>query len=83
MAGLHVARLAAISSYLFLVSASRQIPHPNCRPAEFSHHLRQALVGSRSAFVLWHFKKVQQRLTADALQPMVAGSEAIPMFTPL
>ena len=68
MASLHVARLAAISSYLFPVAAPRKIPHPNCSPAQFCHHFCQTPERARSSVALWHFKQVQQRLGADTLQ---------------
>ena len=32
-----ISRIATIAPYLFLVAASRQIPHPHCRPAQFGH----------------------------------------------
>ena len=69
MARLH-ARHAAISSDLLPVSAPRKIPHPYCRPAEFSHHFRQASVGARSAVALRDLKKIQQRLTTNPFQPV-------------
>ena len=61
---------SAVSANLLLVSASRQIPPPNRSPAQFGHHSCQASVGARGAIALWHFKQVEQRLTADALQPI-------------
>src|SRR5262249_51820743 len=69
MASLH-ARLAAIPSYLFLVSASRQIPDTHGGPPELDRYSRQTLKHSGIPFALWHFKQVQQRLTADALEPI-------------
>ena len=52
MASLH-ARLAAIPSYLLLVSASRQIPHSDCRPAKFAHDLAQPPICARRPMTLW------------------------------
>jgi hypothetical protein len=57
--------LSAVAADLLLVAAARQIPHPDCRPAEFGHHFRQASIGARSAIALWHFKQVQQGLRGD------------------
>jgi hypothetical protein len=71
MASVHPARLAAISADLFLISAPRQIANSYCRPAEFSHKLRQASKGAGGPIALWHFQQVQERLTANALQPVV------------
>ena len=64
------APMAAISSYLFSVALPRQIPHPNCRPAKFGHNLCKTTKSARSPVALRDFKKIQQCLTADALQPI-------------
>jgi hypothetical protein len=62
--------LSAVPSDLLLVSTPRQIPYPYSRPAQLCHNFRQAPKGARRPLTLWHFKQVQQRLTADALQPV-------------
>ena len=70
MTSLHT-RLAAISSDLLPVSASRQIPDAHGGPAEFCHHFRQASVSARSAIALRDFKLIQQHLGADTLKPVI------------
>ena len=70
MASLHVARLAAISSYLLPVAAPRKIPHPYCRPAQFGHDLWQTSKRARRPLALRDFKQIQQCLGTDTLQPI-------------
>jgi hypothetical protein len=50
--------LAAISSYCLPVSAPREIPCPNCRPAQFGHDLCQSSEGAGGPLALWDFKQV-------------------------
>ena len=57
MASLHVARLAAISSYLLPVAASRQVAHPHRGPAELGHHFCQTSKGARGPIALRDFKQ--------------------------
>jgi hypothetical protein len=52
MARLHVARLAAIASYLLFIPAARQVSHAHHGPAQFGHHFRQTSVGTRGAVAL-------------------------------
>ena len=70
MTSLHT-RFAAVAPTLLPVSAPRKIPHPNCRPAQFGHHLRQAPVCARRAIALRDFKQIQQRLAANPFQPVI------------
>jgi hypothetical protein len=65
---MRISRFSAVSADLFLISASRQITHPYCRPAKIGHNLCQASKGARRPLTLWHLKQVQQGLRADALQ---------------
>ena len=71
MASLHVARLAAISSYLLPVAASRQVPHPNCRPSKLRHNLSESSKRTRRPVALRDLKKIQQRLRADTFQAII------------
>src|SRR5262249_23693491 len=63
-------RFPTVAAHLLLVAASCQIANSYCTPAQFSHKLRQASKGAGGPVALWHFKQVQQRLSADALQPI-------------
>ena len=52
------------------IPASRQIPHSHRGPAEFAHYSCQTAKHARDPIALWDLKKIQQRLTTDALQPV-------------
>jgi hypothetical protein len=58
----------AVTANLFFVSAARQIPYPNCRPAKLRHNLCNPSKSGSSPIALRDIKKIQQRLTADAFQ---------------
>ena len=70
MASLHVARLAAISSYLLPVAAPRKIPHPHRGPAELGHYSSQTPEDACGPVALGDFEQIQERLTADTFQPI-------------
>ena len=59
---------SAVPADLLLVSAPRKIPHPNCRPAKLRHSLCKTPKRSCGPISLRDFEKIQQGLTADALQ---------------
>ena len=58
MASLHVARLAAISSYLLPVAAPRKIPHAHGGPTQFRHDPRQSSKGGGGPVALGDLKKI-------------------------
>jgi hypothetical protein len=62
---------SAVPANLFFVSAARQIPHPYCRPAKLRHDTRQSSERAGRPVALRDLKKIQQRLTADAFQPVI------------
>ena len=65
-----VPSVATITSHLLLIPASRQIPHSHRGPAEFAHYSCETAKHARDPIALWDLKKIQQRLTTDALQPV-------------
>ena len=69
MASFH-GRLSAKPSTLFAVTAASQIPHPNRRPAKLRRNLCDTTKCAGRPVALRDLKKIQQHLTADALQPV-------------
>jgi hypothetical protein len=63
-------RFTAVPANLFKIAAAGKAADPYCRPAEVRHHLCQTSKRAGGPIALWHFKQVQQRLTANALQPV-------------
>ena len=76
MARLQAAGVRGSSHGPALISSPRQIANSYCTPAQFSHKLRQASKGAGRPIALWEFKQVQERLTANALQPLVVDVAA-------
>ena len=71
---------SAVSANLFAIAASGQIPHAQRGPPELGHYSRQTPKSARSPIALWDFEKIQQRLTADALQPIKKVDLAVHAF---
>jgi hypothetical protein len=67
---MRTSRFSTVPADLFFVSPSCQIPHPYSRPAELRHNLCKTTKRARCSLALRDLKKIQQRLTADALQPV-------------
>ena len=70
-------RVANVPAHLLLVAAAREVTHAHRRPPEFGHHLRKLTVCAGGALPLWHLEKVQQRLSADPLEPIEADLESL------
>ena len=68
MTTLHVASIAAVATNRFFVAATIKISHSDRAPTKLSHNLCQASKRAGRPVALRDLKKIQQRLTADALQ---------------
>ena len=66
-----VSSIAGIAPYLLLVAASREVAHSDRGPAQLRHNLCQSSKGAGGPVALRDFEQIQERLTADALQPVI------------
>jgi hypothetical protein len=68
-----VPSIATIPTNLLEISATRQTPHPNSRPSELGHQLRQSSARSSTAAVLRDLQDIEHSLCGDPLDPVVTG----------
>jgi hypothetical protein len=61
---------SAVTANLFFVTTPCQIADAHCRPAKLRHDLSKPSKSASSPVALRDLKKIQQGLTADALEPI-------------
>src|ERR1700687_1840675 len=69
-------RVADVPANLFSVPASCEVTNANSGPAKLSHQGRKVPVSACSTLALLHPQNIQQRLRADAFQPINADLSA-------
>jgi hypothetical protein len=65
--------ITAVPANLLLVPTTREPPHSNSGPPEFSHQFRQAATSASTAAVLRGFQNIEHSLCGDTLDTVITN----------